>query len=73
MPLEPISFKCGACTETSAGELDFTYASGVINRWPWRIHVEHEYTNEYAPCEHCGTVNPVWPEHSLDLRWEKIA
>jgi len=73
MPLEPISFKCGACTKTSAGELDFRYKAEIRNRWPWRVHVEHEYTNEYAPCEHCGAVNHVWPEHSLDLRWEKIA
>ena len=72
MPLEPISFKCSACTMTSAGELDFRYKAEIRRRGAWRIHVEHEYTNEHASCEHCGTVNHVWPEHSVDLRWEKV-
>ena len=72
MPLEPITFKCGACTKTSAGELDFTYKNEVRNRWPWRIEVEHEFTNEYASCEHCGAANYVWPAHYESLKWSKV-
>jgi DNA-directed RNA polymerase subunit RPC12/RpoP len=73
MPLEPISFKCSACTKTSAGEMFFVYKTEIRRRGVWRIHVEHEYTDEDARCEHCGAINQVWPEHSVDLKWEKIA
>lgn len=72
MPLEPISFKCSTCNKTSAGELDFRYETEIRNRWPWRIEVEHEFTNEYAQCLYCGTVNHVWPAHYEVLKWSKI-
>lgn len=72
MPLEPISFKCSACTKTSAGELDFSYEGHVLRRGEWRVYVEHEYTNQYASCEHCGLSQHVWPEHSVNEKWEKV-
>ena len=50
----------------------FVYETEIRRRGVWRIHVEHEYTDEDARCEHCGAINQVWPEHSVDLKWEKI-
>jgi hypothetical protein len=71
VPLEPISFKCDGCQQTSGGFLDFEYASTKHYRGRWWLFIEHEYTPGVANCKNCGKLNDVWPKHYEEQRWVK--
>ena len=71
MPVEPISFKCDACNQTSGGHLHFQYDLKKHWRSGLVIEEEWEYTGGVADCSHCGELNEVWPRISVDRKWVK--